>query len=173
MDEWKSVSKTERDNILINADQYEQDAFDKYFRISKREFKEYTFDSFRSYMNYIQTLTAVDLDDIIKKCENLESDSTIKAEEEFITYIQRMKDDAAALTPAMYAANRAVTPEGVDTLEKIKINIHDYQDTDVYDNMPPSSQETLNHAINRNREFLFQYYVDDFNICLLYTSRCV
>lgn len=164
VDEWKSVSKTERDNILINADQYEQDAFDKYFRISKREFKEYTFDSFRLYMNYIQTLTAVDLDDIIKKCENLESDSTIKAEEEFITYIQRMKDDAAALTPAMYAANRAVTPEGVDTLEKIKINIHDYQDTDVYDNMPPSSQETLNHAINRNREFLFQYYVDDFNI---------
>lgn len=84
VDEWKSVSKTERDNILINADQYEQDAFDKYFRISKREFKEYTFDSFRSYMNYIQTLTAVDLDDIIKKCENLVSDSTIKAEKSLL-----------------------------------------------------------------------------------------
>ena len=24
-----------------------------------------------------------------------------------------------------------------------------------YDNMPPSSQEPLNHAINRNREFCF------------------
>lgn len=160
--EWKSVSKAERDNILIHADQYEQDAFDKYFRISKREFKGQRFDSFKSYMEYIQTLTSIDIDALIDQCKKLESENNdTQSKEEFIAYINHMKSKGTDMTSMVFADN---TPEGEDTLGKIEINLHDYQDTDVYNNIPPSSQETLNHAINRNREFVFQYYVDDYRI---------
>lgn len=134
--------------------------------------KEKEISDFQNYGEYLQEISSFDVTEVLDGLNNfscINPDLLPREVKEFKNFIyatygfdeliekveEETKPKGKKKSVAKVDSKAAI---GVDTSNLIEINMHDYEDAD----SAPNYYETLNSPINKNREFIFQYYRDDY-----------
>lgn len=142
--------------------------------LNEKIVKEKEISDFQSYGEYLQEISSFDVSEVLDGFNNFscihpeklprevkEFKNFIYATYGFDELIEKAEDEKSNEKKAKTGKERnSKAVNAVDTSNLFTINMHDYDDSMIEDKRP-NPKELLNYPINKNREFVFQYWLDD------------